>query len=152
MTGNASAPDGGLAGRDRVCLLVQGLLRGAQAKGWTDDALSAASGVPARTIKSYRVEGKEPCLTNALSLGCVLGPAAINGLLSIIGYGGAKPLDETDEHNPGEIVATVMRNLGVIATAAADGRFDHIEQPSVRDASDMIIAELLPHSSAGCAA
>ena len=149
MTGNASASDGGFVGRDRVCALVQGLLRGAQGQGWTDETLAAASGVSARTIKSYRVEGKEPGLANALSLGCVLGAPAINGILSLIGYGGAKPLDECDEHAPGEIVATVMRSAAVLATAAADGRFDHLERPMCREAADTLIATVLPLSSAG---
>lgn len=128
------------------------MLRAAQQMGWTDESLSGASGVPARTIKSYRVEGKEPCLTNALSIGCVLGKTAVNAVLALIGYGGAGPLDEEDEHHPGVVVATVAKHFATIASAAADGRFDHIERPDCKEAADGIIAELLPLSSAGGAA
>lgn len=149
MTDQSSVPDAALAGRDRVRCVVQGMLRAAQQQGWTDDSLHAASGVPARTIKSYRVEGKEPCLTNALSIGCVLGSQAINAVLALVGYGGAKPLDEEREDAPGAIVATVMRHFSTIATAAADGRFDHVERPGCQLAADQIIATMLPLSSAG---
>jgi hypothetical protein len=130
-------------------MVVQGLLRGAQASGWTDDALSNASGVPARTIKGYRIDGKEPGLANALSIGCVLGKAAINSILAIIGYGGAAPLDEPDDLNVNELVASGLRHFTVIATAAADGRIDHIEEPACTAAADHLIATFLPLSSTG---
>lgn len=145
----SSASEGGFAGRDRVCRVVQGLLRGAQQMGWTDESLAAASGVPARTIKSYRVEGKEPSLSNALSLGSALGPAVVNGLLAVIGFGGARSLGEKDAIDPAQLVATVLEPLSAIASAAADGRIDHTERPAVERAADAIIATMVPISSAG---
>lgn len=152
MPDQTSAPETAIAGRDRVRNVVQGLLRGAQAQGWTDESLSAASGVPARTIKTYRVEGKEPGLTNALSLACVLGPSAINGVLALIGYGGAKPLDEADALNINDLIATGLSQFSIIATAAADGRIDHLEMPDCQKAADRLIEVVLPLSSAGQAA
>lgn len=150
MSGNTSAPDIPVCGHDSVRQRVQAVLRAAQAAGWTDDALSDASGVSARCIKSYRVEGKEPSLANALSLACVIGPRAINPILNLIGYQ-ARPLDEADEAAPGMIVATLLKHSATIAAAAADGRFDHIEEPECREAADGIIASVLPLSSAGAA-
>lgn len=147
MSEQPSVSDAALAGRQRVRIVVQGLLRGAQVAGWTDESLHGATGVPARTIKSYRVEGKEPCLTNALSIACVLGKDAINAVLAIIGYGGATPLDEADDLKPAEMIATGLRNIAVIATAAADGRIDHIEEPICTNAADELIATFLPLSS-----
>lgn len=149
MPDNPSVSDAGLVSPDRVRLVVQGVLRAAQQDGWKDPDLARLSGVCGRTIKSYRVEGKEPSLSNALSLAVVIGPRAVNAVLAIIGYGGAAPLDEEDERAPGQIVASVMKHFSVIATAAADGRFDHLERPGCQAASDQIIAELLPLSSAG---
>lgn len=152
MASNPSVPDPAIAGRNRVRIVVQGLLRSAQQSGWTDEALHAASGVPARTIKSYRVDGKEPCLTNVLSLACVLGAPAVNALLALIGYGGATPLDEADDLNVNAIVAAGLAQFSIIATAAADGRIDHLEMPGCREAADQIIATVLPLASAGEAA
>jgi hypothetical protein len=151
MTQVNAASEGGMVGPDRVRLVVQGLLRAAQANGWTDDALEQASGVKARAIKSYRVEGKEPSLSAALSLGCVLGGAALNPILSLIGYV-ARPLDEAGDACVRTLTAEAMGHLAVIAKAAADGRIDHTEEPAVTDAADGLIATVLPLSRAGRAA
>ncbi len=151
MSDKASASTSALIGHDRVCRVVQGVLRAAQASGWTDDSLAGACGIPARTIKSYRVEGKEPSLANALSLGCVIGPAGLNPILALIGYV-ATPLDEADDINPNAIVASVLPQLSIIAEAAKDGRIDHLEKPGCQIAADAIIACVLPLSSAGDAA
>ena len=151
MTHDTSVDEVGLVGPDRVRTVVQGLLRAAQAAGWTDDALAETTGIKARTIKSYRVEGKEPSLSAALSIGCVLGTTALNPILAMIGYA-ARPLDEADAVQPCAVVGGVARGLAVIAEAAADGRFDHSEMPAVRDAADAIIATVMPYSRAGQAA
>lgn len=151
MSDQSSVSESALIGPQRVRTVVQGILRSAQASGWTDDALSGATGIPARTIKSYRVEGKEPSLANALSLGCVLGTVGLNPILALIGYI-AKPLDEADELNVSRIVADGLQHFSIIANAAADGRIDHIEAPACREAADHIIATVLPLSSAGDAA
>lgn len=152
MADNVSASNCGIVSPDRVRERLQGLLRGAQQSGWTDSSLEAASGVPARCIKSYRVEGKEPSLSNALSLCVVLGPKAMNSILALIGYGGAKPLDECDGINPNMLVANLLPHVSTLAMAAADGRIDHIEKPLCQQAADEIIATVLPLSSAGEAA
>lgn len=145
---NTSADDAGVVSPDRVRTVVQGLLRAAQATGWTDEALEAASGIKARRIKSYRVEGKEPSLSAALSLAVALGPVALNGVLAIIGYS-ARPLGEPDRKQPMQIVANGMKHFAVIANAAADNRIDHTEERETTAAADALIAEILPLSSAG---
>lgn len=146
-----AAPETHLVSRDRVREVVQGVLRAAQASGWTDASLEQASGVDARAIKSYRIEGKEPPLSVALSLAGVLGPRALNPIMALIGYV-AKPLDEADEMQPMMIAALAMSHLSTIASAAADGRIDHTERPMCREAADLLIATVLPLSSAGEAA
>lgn len=133
---------------DRVCAILQGVLRGAQVRGITDEALHLISGVPARTIKSYRVEGKDPSLSNALSLLSALGPDALNAVLSAVGYAGAKPLGDSDELDARKIVADVLPHISTIAQAAADGRIDHTEQSECEAAADHIIAAVLPLSKA----
>ena len=68
MATNPSASDVSIVSPDRVRLIVQAILRAAQADNWADAQLAELSGVSARAIKSYRVEGKEPSLSNALPL------------------------------------------------------------------------------------
>lgn len=148
---NNSGDDCEIVSPDRVRLTVQGILRGAQASGWTDDSLAAASGVRASTIKGYRVEGKEPSLSKALSLAVVIGGNAINPLLALIGYA-ARPLEEAGSISPMRMTAKAMQSLSVIANAAADDVIDHIEAPSCRRAADELIATILPISSHGDAA
>lgn len=139
-----------LVGPDRVRAVVCAMLRAA-AQSFTDAQLEELSGVPARAIKSYRVEGREPSLHAALSIAAVLGKPAINSLLAIIGYS-ASPLDEADDLNPRQVVADGLRHFTIIAEAAADGRIDHTERPACREAADKIIEAVLPLSSAGDAA
>jgi hypothetical protein len=152
MTQRTNAVDDApIVSPDRVRTTIQAVLRAAQVAGWTDDALAEASGVKARTIKGYRVEGKEPGLSQALSLMCVLGARGVNPVMALIGHT-ARPLDEADELQPMMLAAAAMAHLSTIATAASDGRIDHTEERSCREAADMLIATVLPISSAGRAA
>ena len=148
MSVNTSADRVPLVSPDCVRQKLQAVLRAAQAHH-TDAELEQLSGVSARCIKSYRVEGREPSLSHALSLLCVVN--GLNPVLSLIGYA-ARPQDESDELQVGAVVAKGMAHLTVIANAAADGRIDHIEQPDCQKAADEIIATVLPLSSAGKAA
>lgn len=151
MATNPSVSEASIVTPDRVRFVVQAALRAAQADGWTDPQLEQLSGVCARTIKSYRVEGKEPSLSNALSLAVVIGPKALNPVLALIGYV-AQPLDEADSFNAHRAIATGLEHFSTIAAAAADGRIDHLEAPKCREAADMIIATVMPLSSAADAA
>lgn len=134
---------------DRVTQTIAMLLRGAQARGIHDNLLSASSGIPERTIKSYRTDGKDPSLTNALSLLAALGPDAVNAVLATIGYGGARPLGDAPAIDPRTIVADLLPHVSTLAQAAADGHFDHTEQRACEEAANHIIATVLPISSAG---
>jgi hypothetical protein len=96
-------------------------------------------------------EVREPSLSTALSIATVLGTEAVNAILANIGYA-ARPLDEAEDACPMVMTAAAMQHLSVIATAAADGRIDHVERPAVREAADMLIATVLPVSSHGDAA
>lgn len=143
-----AADDVRVCSPDSVRDRVQAVLRAAQASGLTDEVLESLSGVKARAIKSYRVEGKEPSLSAALSLATAIGPRALNPILALIGYC-ARPLGEPDEQSPMTLVANTLEHVSTIATAAADGRIDHTELPACQKAADMIIATVLPLSSGG---
>ena len=148
MTEERASDKTSAVSQEVVCATVSAILRMASLRH-TDPGLEEISGVPARTIKSYRVEGREPSLSNALSLALALGPRAVNSILSLIKYAG-QPLDEVEEPiPPAQIMAAVLPHLSTIASAAADGRVDHTEAPACRAAADAIIAAVLPLSSAG---
>lgn len=146
-----SAPSRAIVSPDCVRDAMQKVLRAAQVK-FTDEQLDELSGVDARAIKSYRVEGREPSLSRALSLLLVLGREDLNRVLALVGYQ-AVTLDEAGEMKAaGALVASCMESLAPLAHAAADGRFDHTEMPTCRQAADNLIAAVLPLSSAGAAA
>lgn len=151
MSEDVSVDEDPIVSPDRVRQAVQAILRAAMAGGWDDAGLAAASGLKQRRIKSYRVEGKEPSISAALSLAVVIGPRALNPLLALIGYT-ATSLDEGDEIKPLQIVVDGLSHFNTIAQAAADGRIDHIERPRCQEAADLLIATVLPLSSAGGAA
>lgn len=154
---NGAAQTSELVSRDRVIGAVRMALRNAiiVERSVTVEQLSGAAGVPVRTIRSYMAndpgEVREPTLSNALSIACVLGPRAVNAVMALIGYS-ARPLEDEEGDCPMQVTAQGMAHLSVIATAAADGRIDHIERPGVRNAADMLIQIMTPLSSAGDAA
>jgi hypothetical protein len=150
MNARFSAPTGAIVSPDCVRVTIQKILRAAQIR-FTDEELSEASGVDARAIKSYRVEGREPSLSRALSLLCVLGGGDLNRILNLVGYS-ARPHDESDALPAGEVVACILTHTSTIARAAADGRIDHTEMPACRAAADNIIEVTIPMSSVGAAA
>lgn len=139
MAVDNSADDAPIIGHDRVCAVIAGLLRAAQARGLSDHALESMTGLSARRIKSYRVENKEPSLSAALSLALALGPDALNAVLALVGYA-ARPLDDPDDAAPGLIVAELIDATAVVARAAADGRFDHTERSDVSKARARIVS------------
>lgn len=114
--------------------------------------LAERSGVNIHTIDQIlsRIEEKQRrvALADALSIAWALGDRCVNALLMKIGYGGATRLDEPDALQPMQMVATAFHALSTITTAAADGRIDHIEQPACQEAADIIIATMVPLSSA----
>ena len=113
-----SADKIGLVSPDRVRNEFSAILRYAQTK-MTDEQLAAASGVSPRCLKSYRVEGREPTLGNALSILCALGTSDLNRILAIIGYV-ARPTDESDRLECGEALATTLNHISAFASFAAD--------------------------------
>jgi hypothetical protein len=119
---------------------------------FTRKELAEKSGVNIHTIDqllSRQVEKhRRIALEDAMSLAWVLGERAINAVLAVIGFV-ASPVDDPDEISPAQIVADGLADFSVIATAAADGRIDHVERPRVRDAADHLIATVLPLSSHG---
>jgi hypothetical protein len=125
-------------------------------KRFTRISLAGESGVNVHNLDQINAGQAEKhrrvALEDALSIAVVLGEETVNALLATIGYGGAKPLDEPDALQPVQIVMAATEQLGRIARAAADNRIDHLEEPDTTEAADILIATVLPLSSAGRAA
>lgn len=119
---------------------------------FTRETLARESGVSISQIDQIMAgsEAKHRRVTaeDALCLAYTLGDEAVSAFVATIRYS-AKRLDEVDQQSVHLIVATGLQHFTTIATAAADGRIDHVERPGVRDAADQIIATVMPLSSAG---
>lgn len=155
MNENISATEVSIVSRNRVTDAVRTILHVAVKveRRFTVEEIADHSKVKVRALRSYMsndpTEVREPSLSAALSIAVVLGPRAINSILSIIGYTGAHPVDEGDAEQPFDIIANLMDDVNTIVQAGKDNRFDHIERPVVKAAADHIIATLVPISSAG---
>lgn len=113
--------------------------------------LEAESGVNVHTIDAIvsRDPAKHRRITaaDALSIAYTLGDDAVAALVGVIHYTARRiDADEVDAHH---IVASALPHMATIASAAADGRFDHTERPAVQEAADHLVATFLPLSSAG---
>lgn len=152
---NNAAEDSAVVTRDCVIETIRPLLRNAIVvkRRFTAEQLADLSGVKLRAIRSYmdmdEGEVREPSLSSALSLATVLGTDAVNSILAMMGYGGAKPLDEADEAKPMQDMVKAMGALNVFAQAAVDDRIDYTERPQVQEAADTLIATFIPYSTMG---
>lgn len=121
-------------------------------KATSREKLSHDSGVSVDQIdqimRTTAEHQRRVALADALSIAWALGERTVNALVAEIGYA-AKPLDDADEPQPMQDVAKVMGSFNTFVQAAADGRIDHTEAMPVREATDTIIATLIPYSSHG---
>ncbi|HYI43687.1 MAG TPA: hypothetical protein VD768_08715 [Sphingomicrobium sp.] len=148
MSQTESVSDQEFDGDDSVAEALAKVLQRAQRERIHDDQLERLSGIKATTIKSYRLRTRSPSLGAGLAIAAALGEWAINAVLHPVGFQGAS-LEGSNELQPMQIVADALNHLGVIGQAAADNRIDHIEKPKTTEAADMLIATVLPLSSAG---
>lgn len=155
MLGNGSVQTSPIVSHDSVTGAIRTMLRAAVVvqRRFTAEQLANDSGVSLSAIRSYmrNDEPKEPSLGNALSLAVVIGPRAVSSIMALIGYSAA-PLDEPEAMQPMQIVSDALGHLSTIGKAAADNRIDHTEEPETTEAADMLIATILPLSSAWKAA
>jgi hypothetical protein len=153
--GGESAEQSVVVARDRVIDAVRTQIRVAVnvERRFTVEQISQASGVTVRALRSYMAndptEAREPSTSALLSIAVVLGPRTVNGILSLIGYGGAEPLDEPDAAEPMAIAADMMTEVAIITQAAArgKGRINHQDAPAVEKAANQIVADALKLSS-----
>lgn len=152
MSVNQSVQETPIVSHDRVRETIRQALHVAISveRRFTAEQLAEQSGVSLSAIRSYMRNDatKEPGLARALSLAVIIGPKAVNSILALIGYSGAA-MDEPDAIRPMRIVSQAIGHLSVISKAAEDDFIDHQEEPGTTEAADLLIATVLPLSSAG---
>ncbi|WP_333837953.1 hypothetical protein [Novosphingobium sp.] len=119
-------------------------------RAMTRDELARAAGITTSVLDAIRkTDGgrRKVGAGVALSLCYAMGTSHVNGLLALIGYGGAARIDDVEEGDIRNLVADLLPGLSVIGEAAKDGRIDHTEEPVTTKAADEMIARLLPLSS-----
>ena len=93
--------------------------------------LSDSTGIPVRTLKSWREGAAMPQLESILRLGAAFGPTFVNELLQVIGQGGAEYLDRAEAFSPMGTTADLVGAANEITERLRDGDF------SSRDAAEV---------------
>lgn len=148
-----SAQTGSLTSDERIRnVLRRHIQKAYDVRSFTRATLADESGVSVHQIDQIvsrdAAKQRRVAAEDALNLAYTLGDAAVNAVLAEIRYT-ARRTDDAAMLAPMLIAATAMQGLSVIASAAADGRIDHMEEPLCRDAADLIIATVKPLSSLG---
>lgn len=141
MASEAAAGNEGVISRDDLQKVVKKALhRAIHIDKVSYAQLASDSGLSARAIEAYHLEGKlPPAPERLLSLMFAMGEPGVNAVLSLIGYA-CKPIGAAEEEQPMQIVASMMSELATLGTASADGRIDHVEAPACDRAAANIIA------------
>lgn len=152
MPDKNSARNGGITSDEQIRnVLRRHIKRALDRREFTRSSLSQESGVELFQIdqinSSDKAKHRRVTCEDAFNLAYTLGDDCVAALVGVIHYTTRRmDADEVDAHH---VVASALPHIATIASAAADGRFDHVEMPSVRDAADHIVATFLPLSSAG---
>lgn len=150
---NNTAQSGSITSDERIRnVLRRHIQKAYDTRAFTRATLAEESGVNIYQIDAIvsrdLAKQRRVAAEDALNLAYTLGDGTVNAVLAEISYT-ARRTSDVDPLAPMLIAATAMQGLSVIATAAADGRIDHLEQHSCRDAADLIIATVKPLSSLG---
>jgi len=92
------------------------------------NAVSAATGIPARTIKSYQQGEAVPGLGNLLRIFAVLPPEFAEMLLAEAGLCGVRPAEQVAPCGY-KAMAQLSARIHRLSTAMKDGRINHQERP-----------------------
>lgn len=103
-------------------------------KPWLPDEVARLTGIPIKTIESYRNE-KAPQNANLLKLCAVLGPAFASDYLAIVGMAVGRLEGDTTRQR---VRAEVSRYLADDAEAEADGVVTHTEQAKLDEDMERI--------------
>lgn len=94
------------------------------------DEVAEALDVTPRWVRSIRDGEHRASFGAGLAIAGLIGPAALNGVLLAVGYGGARHL-EPAEASEYATLAHLGRGVAMLSDALADGRIDHSERPQL---------------------
>lgn len=152
MTDHESVQSNAVTSDERIRnVLRRHIQRAYDLREFTRDSLERESGVKVCHID--KIISRDPikrriAVEDAFCLAYTLGDDAVSALIGTIHYT-AQRADDSEALQLGQVVATGLQAFSTIATAAADGRIDHTEAPACQEAADMLIATIMPLSSAG---
>lgn len=116
----------------------------------TRDRLAQASGVSGDTIDQilYARVDRNPekvrriKLESAMSLAWVLGEYAVNGLIGVAGYGGARSLESPGAVQPVDLLSDAFASMASALAALPTGQFDHTNRGKVAQHASDAMASL----------
>ncbi|ABD27446.1 hypothetical protein Saro_3011 [Novosphingobium aromaticivorans DSM 12444] len=152
MPRDNSAPNVGITSDEQIRnVLHRHIKRALDRREFSRASLAKESGVELFQIdqinSSDKAKHRRVTCEDAFNIAYTLGDDCVTALLGVIHYTARRiDADEVDAHH---IVASALPHMATIASAAADGRFDHTERPAVQEAADHLVATFLPLSSAG---
>ena len=122
---------------------------------YSAESLAEATGIPERTIRSYRMGHATPGLVNLLALIRCLGGVFAGAILEDAGVAAVLLQDDLDT-DPRELATRYERDgadeLARLVAALEDGRIDHTEAPELltlaRRLMPMLAAFVRQHGSA----
>ncbi|MCR9256202.1 MAG: hypothetical protein NXI16_08920 [Alphaproteobacteria bacterium] len=103
-----------------------------------------ATGVPCRTLKSYR-EGNTPGLANFLAMCKALGPGFTSDILSMVGQSAHAIDGEADAD--AERLTDLLTHAAAMSKAMEDGRIDHREFRELAPMARALGADLIAFSA-----
>lgn len=125
------AGDGPRAGADaEAALVLQRLMRGAFGRGrrFAFDQAAEILDVRERQLRAIADGEQRPGLGLGLAIAGLIGPAAVNALLAVVGYGAARPVEDGTGPCPFRTLAGINRAAAILAEALEDCRIDHVER------------------------
>ena len=153
MPDKVSAQNRGITSDERIRnVLRRHIKRAYDRHDFTRQQLADESGVELHHIDAIistdTAKHRRVATEDAMNLAYTLGDAAVSALAGCIHYRATRAGE--NDIVPAQMVAGVLPHISTIATAAADGRFDHTELPACRVAARRQFGVIVtPISSAG---
>lgn len=103
---------------------------------WSCVSVSEATGIPLRTIESYRAGQATPSLANYQALCSVLGQPFFAATVEHLPF--EVSTTEPGDQSPQQVLTHSLGFSQMLANMLEDGRIDHIEEPKLVDALRML--------------
>ncbi len=112
-------------------------------KAWSASDLSEATGIPERTIQSYRAGKATPGRAFEATLMTTLPPIYAADLLALSGLGGVVPVEPMAYDVPSIMSELAGQLQRIAARLADDGRFCHVDRANTKPELETLALTLL---------